>query len=857
MRYAVALFATALLAGGAPGELRAQASPGSPQLEAARAALVECAALLEAGEARDASRAAYERATRAFRAAVAAEPRNPEAHAGLGETLSRCGVPHASMTNIMALIEQSTESLETALRLDPQHWQARFVLALNHFNMPAFLNRTEAAIRELEMLRAQQGTRTDVPHFALTYLYLGDAYRRAGRAADARAIWSAGAALFPDHRALQQRVTEHGGGPAGGAADAQPQPSDAPVQAPVQALSALRVEAAQHHLEDTRSSTTLRRLDIYTMPGGTGEMMQTLQSQPGATRAGDGADLYVRGGDPEETPVLLNGGRMAFVGRWEGLSGSTMGVLDATVLSRAYFSTGGFSAKYGNALSGVVDVETQGRPAAARWRTGVNLVSVGGSIYRPVSDRSGVWATATLTDVSLLARLQGISDQYPDMPRSYQLFWGGATQLTPAVELKAVGLAAGDRSTRTMHVGGHDGAFRSEGATQHGGATLRWLRGDGRAGVQASLTASRRAGEFGFGVLERRRTDHVFGTRVDADLVAAGGMRIRGGVEASTLEAVTSGQLPATRDLNPGAPVYVLADETDGSHALGAYLEVERAIASSLVGVVGIRRDRLPGSRDPTLDPRLALAFTHGVWAFRAGTGVFHQGPWRRTYRLPDGGTPAGVPTRARHAVIGAERAGEPAVRVEAYRKLYDGFVSDAAAGPAIASGASTGVDVIARWQRQERLNGWITYSALDATLGLANGERVRGRYDVTHSLTGVARYALSDVWELGSTLRYATGRPFTPVTGATAPAREGWPLEPVHGTIHGDRLPQYFRLDARITRYHRFSTGTGVFYLEMLDVNGRRNVIGYEYDASYEVRTPIESFFARRTFVLGAELNF
>jgi hypothetical protein len=334
-------------------------------------------------------------------------------------------------------------------------------------------------------------------------------------------------------------------------------------------------------------------------------------------------------------------------------------------------------------------------------------------------------------------------------------------------------------------------------------------------------------------------------------------VRLRGGVEASRLTGRTEGQVPLTGSLAPGSPAMTLDGDADETFHAGVFAEVERNIASSLVVVTGVRADHLPGESGVALDPRIALAYTAGDWTLRGGAGVFHQGRWRRTYRLPDGGTPAGTPTRAHHFVIGAERSGEPAIRAEAFTKTYHDYAAVDTDGPAIVAGTARGIDAIVRWQRQSRLNGWITYSMLDADVEVESGEVVRARYDVTHSLTGVARLALSDAWELGSTLRYATGKPYTPIVGATASAQEGWPLQPVYGAMQSERLPHYLRLDARITRYQQLGEHMGVFYLEMIDLNGRRNVLGYQYDATYTVQKPVESFFARRTFVLGAELQF
>jgi hypothetical protein len=39
-----------------------------------------------------------------------------------------------------------------------------------------------------------------------------------------------------------------------------------------------------------------------------------LQTGPGATAASEGSDLYVRGGDPSESPVFLDGARLILLG---------------------------------------------------------------------------------------------------------------------------------------------------------------------------------------------------------------------------------------------------------------------------------------------------------------------------------------------------------------------------------------------------------------------------------------------------------------------------------------------------------------------------------------------------------------
>jgi tetratricopeptide (TPR) repeat protein len=372
---AVAVTMSIAAAGGARAQQSGAAAGAGSEPREAKSALEACVAA--AGDGRDAKPAADE-AERQFRALRRTSPQMVEARVGLAQVLIRCQLPHAGMAGIMAVVGEAEAELQAALTTAPDHWDARFTLAMLLKNMPAMLGRASDAVMEFERLLALQGTQADAPHLALPWLHLGEMHESAGRRAAAIETWRRGLALFPGHAALLARLAQAGAGAFPDSAWLAAQPIGAPDVAglpavtQVYAFSPLRAEAVNHHFREARSGTTLRRLDVYTMPGGTGEMLQALQAMPGATRAADGAELYIRGGDPAETPVYFDGGRLAFPGRWESLQGSAMGVVDAAVLRRAYFSAGGFSARYGNALSGIVDVETEGRPAAASRRPGTS-----------------------------------------------------------------------------------------------------------------------------------------------------------------------------------------------------------------------------------------------------------------------------------------------------------------------------------------------------------------------------------------------------------------------------------------------------------------------------------------------------
>ena len=255
-----------------------------------------------------------------------------------------------------------------------------------------------------------------------------------------------------------------------------------------------------------------------------------------------------------------------------------------------------------------------------------------------------------------------------------------------------------------------------------------------------------------------------------------------------------------------------------------------------------------------TFDPRLALATRAGAWTVRMSGGVFHQGRWRGDAAIPDAGTPSGLPGEARHIVLGVEReSNNGLLRAEIFDKRYSDY-RVFGAGPAIVSGSTRGVDLIAQ-RLTGPVTGFVGYSLLDATTELEHGGRVRGAFDITHSATAAIIASLHRDWSVGTSARYGTGAPRTPIIGSQKYG-DGQ-TAPVYGVLMSDRLPAYARLDGRVMRYVRLPSVLLTTYVEVLNVTDRANVATFTYDPSYTSREAVHTFFSRRTLVIGGELMF
>lgn len=837
-----------------------QSTPGVP----ADSALTLCAAAADKNDEAAAKRYA-EQADNGFDALINSKTRLADGYTGKARVISQCQVPFAPLMRKIPLIDDGNKLLERAIAIDSLHFAARMTLALNHFYVPEMFGRTDAAITQFEKL-IEIGRGRAIPPMSMVYMLLGDAYMRKGLKDNAVAAWRHGRDMFPARKAeYEERLTKVGASAplpdsAGTSAGSR---ASLPVSAPVYDIAPIIVEAGRFSVDDTRGgSSSLKRLDVVTMPGGAADVLQVFQAMPGVTRASEGSDLYVRGGDAAEAPVFVDGARMTYAGAFEGLHGGIFGALDPNGIRKADFSSGGFSARYGNALSGILDITTEGRPNEASWRAGINLVSASATLRSPVTDKLGAYATGKFTETSALLWTQNRGDEYTRKPWSGNAMAGLTFTPNAHVEIKATGVSEVDDATRLVDVLGYHGPLRAQGGTHMGVLAARAVNPKGSASVKGSLSAAVRTTSFAIGVLDRERDDYSYTLRVDGDLAASQRVRLRAGMEGAAYHALENGSVPSTANLAPDAPSRTIDSEHRASHA-AVYAESEVTATSKLAFIAGFRADKLPAMDGVTADPRFAVAYRTNGWTLRTGAGVFHQGAWRVGYRSPSPGTPSDVATRARHIVFGIEREEPVLLRVEAYAKRYDQYepiagtssLTQTAEGPSIDRGRVLGVDALMRWKASGAVSGWASYSWLDGQVRLRDSnEWTPSAVDVRHTLTSVVKFSFGENWEIGTTTRIGSGKPFTPITGSRV---VDGVREPEYGRVHSQRLPTYTRFDSRLTRLVPTAKGTYVFYIEGLNLLDRRNVMAYTYDASYTRRVPIESFFAHRTLVFGAEAMF
>jgi hypothetical protein len=279
-----------------------------------------------------------------------------------------------------------------------------------------------------------------------------------------------------------------------------------------------------------------------------------------------------------------------------------------------------------------------------------------------------------------------------------------------------------------------------------------------------------------------------------------------------------------------------------------------------------LRAEGLTGCDWAALSPRVSVKyFATPTLALTAAAGRVTQwqhslagdGPMRyfEVWIASDSFIPVAT---AWHWVAGAERrlSSAGSVRLEAYYKRY-GRVMEAnwsedpqRRGDEFfpAEGSSSGLDLLARWQRTTGVGGWIAYS-YGVSSRWRDGVRWWPGHDRRHDLDVVATWRF-EKYRLGARFGYATGTPYTPIVGEIArrvydPSRDSWwtgdPrifLESLGGPRGGARFPPTHRLDLDASREFRFRGATVAPYVSVVNAYNAKNVFIYLYEYSTDLPT-------------------
>lgn len=140
-------------------------------------------------------------------------------------------------------------------------------------------------------------------------------------------------------------------------------------------MNAVSISAGSFEASDEKKVVVLKSLDIATTAGATADITGALNTLPGTQTVGESGRLFVRGGTAEETKIFIDGAEAANFYNTSADNMPTRSRFSPFLFKGTFFSTGGYSAEYGQALSSALILNTLDADPISKVE--ISLMSVG------------------------------------------------------------------------------------------------------------------------------------------------------------------------------------------------------------------------------------------------------------------------------------------------------------------------------------------------------------------------------------------------------------------------------------------------------------------------------------------------
>ncbi len=650
------------------------------------------------------------------------------------------------------------------------------------------------------------------------------------------------------------------------------------------------------------SEVALSREEVTRVAGTMGDPVRVVESLPGMGRApgGFGGALIVRGANPADTSVFVDGVEVPLLYHFGGLTS----VISGELLGDITFSPGGFGAQFGRATAGVVQVGTKTLNCDRLQATAaVDFLDAEGYVCAPV----GRWKLAgaarrSYIDAFLPALMRGAAsgDEPPIVASPSYLDYQAKAERTWMNHRFDV-LAFGSRDALTLSRSGsaESSDLGVEGAIAFHRVQLRhkyfW---NGSSNLETAITPGYLSQDIGDHSqdldIEHKAGAHMstLSWRETLNIGIAETMTLRMGLDHRLLywNANFVSDLPT---LGHRFPTPVPFDRRVQNPWNSSSLDLDQAYWTELSLSPTRRLTVLPGLRYSHLDfdrterwvlePRLAARYDLSERTrLKATSGVYRKLPDLFSGVMVEGiGQPALAAERAFHLTAGVDHDFGPLlINVEGFKVYRDNLPSptdaqimkDGQLQPALfdsgGKGESHGVEVLVKRNAQpdRRFSGWLAYTLSRSTRSdrspdspvpgqpeganpgtprfatLPRTEQTQlSPYDQTHILTAVGQVALPWNMSLGVRFQLVTGNPLTPQDrGQIYFDADADAHKVVPGTVarSSDRLPTFHKVDLRVDKKWQFRSFNLTAYLDVMNAYNHQPVEALGYDYRYRNRT-------------------
>ena len=594
-------------------------------------------------------------------------------------------------------------------------------------------------------------------------------------------------------------------------------------------ISAGSIEAS----DKKRATTLLTPIDVYTTAGANGQISSALETLPGVQKVGESEGLFVRGGTGTETKFFMDGN---LVNNYFGNSVpgiKAMDRLNTSLFKGNVFSSGGYSAVYGQALSGVLALESIDLPERNAADFGISPIFASGGIQRVNQEKTHSYGISLgYSNLELMKKILKFNTDFEKAPNSFGGNGNFRIKTSRGGFIKYYG--SYDTSSMKLSSPNLDDENSSDKINQNGKNTFHSLSYREKFGRYTLNLGS--SYTYNQNILHFSNVDQNGSSPFNNDIDSKGNYfnakalierklfkisAIRAGIELNTTKEETWVSISQKN--------YEFRDDITSLFA-----ETDLGISNDLSLKIGARAENSSSINHWNFSPRFAMAYRISKeWTSSLAYGTFFQNPESRFF------TENYQPNyqRADHYIFQVQRAADGrSLRLETYYKKYQDLIkttTDFYRPVALnnnGSGYAKGIELFWRDKKSlKNIDYWVSYSYLDSKRDYLNyTESLFPNFAAKHTLSVVAKKFVTN-WKTGFNIsyNYNSGRPyynFVTENGNTVLKNQGFVKDYQAVNFSLNYLPNLGKKDAR---------AFAILVLSINNVLGTKNEFGYNFSSN------------------------
>jgi len=592
--------------------------------------------------------------------------------------------------------------------------------------------------------------------------------------------------------------------------------------------------------------------DIYTTGGANGDISQALRNLPGAQQLGEREGLAVRGGDVYETKQFIDGSMIAHPYYTAAPNIPSRTRYPPNLFKDVAFSTGGYSALYGQALSSALVLETIDIPEKSEANVSITPLFWGGGLQNVNQKKNFSWGMDyTYTNVALYFNLVKQIPDFFKMPQYHSVDGnfrfktknGGIVKYYGTFDYNQMGLRRQSIDSLDLK-----NAVYLKGTNVY--QNISWKQPlPNNWKLNAVLSFSNNHNNIWQQLQDSSNQqfpithsywDTLNFSLKNNDLYAQGKVILEKKFFGQNALRFGGEYWYNRYNLTYNNYQHLLTD-----NYMAAFTETDIFLTRKLALQTGVRFENssLLGIAD--FAPRASLAYKFAPKnQLTAAYGLFYQKPenmyliWNEKLNM----------TQASHYILSYIYQGQKTMlRLEGYYKDYKNLVKTWPSYNNDGNGYAKGLELYWRDNNQtfKNIDYWVTYSYIDSKRNYLNfPTSMQPNFVANHTFNIVVKKYFSAInTGISPTFNFASGRPYYNLLLTN-------PTTPNYTISDQGKTKQYQMLN--ICAYHlmKIGKGFGVLYASMSNVLNRDNIFGYQYAVNGMNKMPIVPTAKRFYFV-------